>query len=181
MGLKEAKPAFEQVYDQAAYDQKLARLGNYFYSRTGNFDIAEDLAAQAMSKVYKGWDRFDPSRGIPIEHWEWTIAHNVAANYHRDNKHETSLQRMPWLPDTSNPQEETEQRWLAQKVREAVIKLGEPQSTVIRGLHFEGKKDKELAALLNKSPGAIRVIATRGREKLKGMTELREILDDFLK
>lgn len=172
MGSPEANPAFEQVYDQEAYDRKLAQLGHDFYHKTGNFHTAEDLAAEVMFKVYKGWDRFDPSRGVPIEHWEWRIARNVAVDYHKDNKHEISLEAMPWQPDKSNPPAEVEKRWQSQKVREAVIRLGEPQSTVIRGLYFEEKKDKELAVELNKSPGAVRVIATRGRQRLK------EILKD---
>lgn len=163
----ENKPSFETVYE----DQQ-SKVQRYMEAKTSNPWMAQDLTSNAFLKAYSAWDRFDTSREIPPKNWIMKIAHNEMVNHYRDDKKTVPLEAIPWQVAKDNPADELERKMTAQTIRQAVIKLGEPQSIVIRGLYFEGKKDKELAAELNKSPGAVRVIASRGRQRLK------EILKD---
>jgi RNA polymerase sigma-70 factor (ECF subfamily) len=66
------------------YDRYVDRIYNYIYYRTGNTHDAEDLTARVFYRAMKHIQNYQ-DRGLPLSAWLYRIAHNLVANWHRDN------------------------------------------------------------------------------------------------
>ena len=66
------------------YERYVGRIYNYIYYRTGNVDDAEDLTARVFFRAMRHIEHYD-DRGLPLSAWLYRIAHNLVANWHRDN------------------------------------------------------------------------------------------------
>jgi len=65
------------------YEKYIQKIYNYIYYRTGNHHDAEDLTAKTFQRAMKHISRYE-QRGVPFSAWLYRIAHNVVANWHRD-------------------------------------------------------------------------------------------------
>jgi RNA polymerase sigma-70 factor (ECF subfamily) len=65
------------------YEKYIQKIYNYVYYRTGNHHDAEDLTAKTFQRAMKHLSRYE-QRGVPFSAWLYRIAHNVVANWHRD-------------------------------------------------------------------------------------------------
>ena len=75
---KEDKQAFGELYSRY-----LKKIYSYVYHRTGNAQDAEDLTAKAFMRALSHIDAYE-DRGVPFQAWLYRIAHNIVANWHRD-------------------------------------------------------------------------------------------------
>lgn len=66
------------------YERYVGRIYNYVYYRTGNVADAEDLTARVFYRAIRHIGNYK-DRGLPISAWLYRIAHNLVANWHRDN------------------------------------------------------------------------------------------------
>src|SRR5664279_3571299 len=67
------------------YRRHLRDVYSYSYYRIGNHHDAEDLTEQTFLQAYRHYARARrESDGRPLRPWLIRIAHNLAANYHRD-------------------------------------------------------------------------------------------------
>jgi len=66
------------------YEQYVSRIYNYIYYRTGNMEDAEDLTERVFMRALHHIGRYN-NRGLPFSAWLYRIAHNLVANWHRDN------------------------------------------------------------------------------------------------
>jgi RNA polymerase sigma-70 factor (ECF subfamily) len=66
------------------YDRYVGRIYNYIYYRTGNTHDAEDLTSRVFTRAMKHITNYQ-DRGVPFSAWLYRIAHNLVANFHRDN------------------------------------------------------------------------------------------------
>jgi len=66
------------------YEKYVGRIYNYIYYRTGNVHDAEDLTERVFIRALKHIRRYN-DRGLPFSSWLYRIAHNLVANWHRDN------------------------------------------------------------------------------------------------
>lgn len=66
------------------YDRYVSRIYNYIYYRTGNQHDAEDLTSRVFTRAIKHIPNYE-DRGVPFSAWLYRIAHNLVANWHRDN------------------------------------------------------------------------------------------------
>lgn len=66
------------------YERYVGRIYNYIYYRTGNQHEAEDLTARVFFRALKHVENYR-DRGLPLSAWLYRIAHNLIANWHRDN------------------------------------------------------------------------------------------------
>lgn len=68
----------------ALYERYVGRIYNYIYYRTGNQHDAEDLTARVFFRALRHIEHYT-DRGLPFSAWLYRIAHNLVANWHRDN------------------------------------------------------------------------------------------------
>src|SRR5680860_859780 len=69
----------------ALYRAHLRDVYSYSYYRVGKHHDAEDLTEQTFLQAYRHFERArrEPN-GRPLRPWLIPIAHNLAANFHRD-------------------------------------------------------------------------------------------------
>src|SRR5436190_16187375 len=82
------EPADKQRLDRdftELYRTHLRDVYSYSYYRIGNHHDAEDITEQTFLQAYRHFARAKAeSNGRPLRPWLIRIAHNLAANYHRD-------------------------------------------------------------------------------------------------
>ncbi len=66
------------------YERYVKRIYNYIFYRTGNSSDAEDLTERVFHRAFGHIQTYN-NRGVPFSAWLYRIAHNLVANWHRDN------------------------------------------------------------------------------------------------
>ena len=66
------------------YERYVNRVFNYIYYRTGNIYDAEDLTERVFMRAMNHIGNYH-NKGLPLSAWLYRIAHNLVANWHRDN------------------------------------------------------------------------------------------------
>jgi RNA polymerase sigma-70 factor (ECF subfamily) len=72
------------------YERYVSRIYSYIYYRTGNQHDAEDLTARVFFRAMRHVDNYK-DRGLPLSAWLYRIAHNLVANWHRDNSRKKEI------------------------------------------------------------------------------------------
>ncbi len=134
----------------------------YLHRMTGSAASADDLTQAAFLSVVKARGRY--MRGAAFRPWLFAIATNAARDLHRRRKGE-ELAPEPASTETVDPK--VRDPGLERHVREALVKLPEPQREAILMHRFEGMSFGEIAETLGVSEGAVKVRAHRGYERLR--------------
>jgi len=66
------------------YERYVSRIYNYIFYRTGNIHDAEDLTERVFFRALRHIGNYN-HRGLPFSAWLYRIAHNLVANWYRDN------------------------------------------------------------------------------------------------
>lgn len=145
------------------YQRYVDRIYNYCYYRMGNQQDAEDLTGRVFTKALSHIGRYD-ERGVPFSAWLYRIAHNLVANWHRDNgRHkvipidEYLMSRNPEdAPESMAEQSEEEQQLMA-----AVRDLPEDRQQLLFLKFVERLSNAEIGDLMDRTEGAIKSLYHR--------------------
>ena len=108
----------------------------------------------------------------PFLAWLMTISHNLVVDFYRTSKNNSYLDAEVMVADSaSNPVIIAEARFEQQRLRRASLQLQGDEQQVVMLRFIEGFQFQEIASLLNKSEGAIRVILHRALVKLRHILE----------
>ena len=153
------------------YDMYVDRVYRHIYYRIGNEHDAEDLTQQVFLKAWEAIDRYRKTTS-PFIAWLITISHNLVVDFHRTKKDEAYLEAEVLAGDTASSPEHTAEASLEQqRLRRALLQLsGDEQQVVILRL-MEGFEFAEIASLLKKKEGNVRVILHRALVKLRDILE----------
>ncbi len=154
--------SFGQLYDK--YVDKVYR---HLYYRVGNATEAEDLSAQVFLKAWNAMKRFKPM-GRPFGVWLLSIAHNLLVDHYRAKKDSSSIDDVI-IPadDSADPVALAEKSFATVHLRQAISKLKREQQVVVTMRYIDDMEYSEIAAFLNKSEGAVRVILHRALQSLR--------------
>jgi RNA polymerase sigma-70 factor (ECF subfamily) len=153
--------AFGEIYN--LFFKKIYR---FIFFRVGHKEVAEDLAEEVFLKAFAKIASINESGAF--EGWLYRIARNLVIDYYRKKKStgaleeiENTLEYETNVVDIENLQEQ-------QKVFLKLLKeLGAEQQVVIKLKFLEELENSEIAELLGKNEGAIRVIQHRAIVKLQ--------------
>lgn len=95
--LKQAAAGDKEAFG-VLYERYVRRIYNYIFYRTGQTVEAEDLTAKVFFRAYSHIGSYQ-NTGVPFSAWLYRIAHNLVANWHRDNsrKKEVMLEDEPQI------------------------------------------------------------------------------------
>ncbi len=155
---KEKKDVFEELYRKY-----LQKVYTYVYYRVGTVEDAEDITGNVFLHALLNLERYE-DRGLPFSSWLLRIAHNMVANWYRSKSRET-WSRMEIeeeiVGDCELPDEMMEREEERKRVMRAIASLP-PEKQQILILRFaEGMKHKEIAEVVGRSTGAVKVIVHR--------------------
>ena len=157
------------------YDRHVVRVYRHIYYIINDIKEAEDLTAQTFLQAWEAIGRFQP-RGAPFVSWLLRIAHNLAVSHLRARRGDAQLHDSlidEGLP--GNPEAVAERQADEERVREAVLRLGDDQRQVIILRFVEELDYREVAEILGKSVAAVRVIQHRALCALRKMMKVEEV------
>lgn len=159
---KGEKPAVAALY--AAYR---ARVYRYIAYRVGDPALAEDLTADVFVAMVRHIDKYE-SRGRPFLAWLYAIAGNTCKmHYRRQNLAEFEPLPDELVDSQTGPEDIAHLRLTHARLMAAMPRLTENQRQVILLKFIEGFDNAEVAAILEKSEGAIRVLQHRALSALR--------------
>ncbi len=145
------------------YRRYVQRIYNYIYYRVGNPHDAEDLTARVFYRVLRNIHRYE-DRGLPFSAYLYRIAHNVVANWHRDNQRraEIPLDALWSLQDDSPAPEVTLLRNEEYERLMTVIRRLPPDRQQLLILKFvERLSNAEIGQIMGRTEGAIKSLYHR--------------------
>ena len=153
------------------YNNYIDRVYKYAYYRVSNNTDAEDITQEVFIRAWKAIDKYKKT-GAPFAAWLISITHNLIVDYYRARKKLVSLEMTETSAQTNeiNPETIAEASLNKEKVREAIFKLKIERQKVVLMRFIDGLSYDEIARVLNKSEGAVRVIQYRA------LSDLRRIL-----
>ena len=158
------------------YRAHLRDVYSYAYYRIGNHHDAEDLTEHTFLQAYRHFERAQrESNGRPLRPWLIRIAHNLAANYHRDRSRrpQTHLEDASILSAPHGTEQLVEGREELQHVLEGVAGLADDRREALIMRFALGMDNREIAKALGRSEGATKVLIHRAIKQLEGQLKER--------
>jgi RNA polymerase sigma-70 factor (ECF subfamily) len=165
-GLLVARAKEDPAAFGALYERYLGSVYNYVYYRVGNVAEAEDLTArvfyQALTHVAGYVDR-----GAPFVAWLYRIAHNLVANWYRDqhNRRTFSLDGPVQLPEAPDEGGDVHSQAAGhedvRELRAALSRLPADRQQLIMLKYVAGLSNAEIGATIGKSEGAVKALLHR--------------------
>jgi len=166
---KEDKDAFGQLYELY-----VDRIYNYVYYRTGNIADAEDLTAKIFVRAMKHIPRYK-DQGVPFSAWLYRIAHNLVANWHRDNSRRQMVALddiTHWHVGDESPEFATQLLEDKSLLLDAIRRLPADRQELLILKFVERLSNAEIGNIMGRSEGAIKSLYHRT------LLSLREDLRD---
>lgn len=145
------------------YERYVNRIYNYIYYRTGNPNEAEDLTSRVFHRALNHIDHYH-NRGVPFSAWLYRIAHNLVANWHRDNsrRNEVPLDDQPTLATRAElPEHSLVNAQELENLLAVIRKLPAERQQLLILKFVEGMSNAEIATIMMRSEGAIKSLYHR--------------------
>ncbi|MBI1885691.1 MAG: sigma-70 family RNA polymerase sigma factor [Chloroflexi bacterium] len=162
------REAFGQLYEKYVF-----KVFRHIYYLANDVQVAEDLTAQTFLNALEAIHRYE-MRGVPFLAWLLRIAYNLTMNHKKLQKNNGTAQ----LPETVHaegsfysPEETCEAKVNGERIWEGVRHLRGDQRQVIVMRFVDGLSYPDIAQVLGKSVGAVRVIQYRALSALRRMLE----------
>lgn len=160
--------AFQQIMSK--YGERVMGLAFHF---TKNYQDAEDLYQETFIKVYRNINSFRFESEFFT--WVYRILANQAFNYFRKSKRMTIVDPGEndylWETIPAGESSEADQATLNSSLREeidrALLQLSPQQRIVFILKHYEGKKIKDIALILDCTEGTVKRYLFRATRKLQ--------------
>ena len=155
------------------YEEYFPKIFRYIAVRVQNRADAEDLTEQVFLKALESVPSFK-WRGAPVSAWLFKIAHNQVIDYRRTDKSKrTMLVDESLVSEAVGPEQAAERSSDMQLIIQAIGQLTQAQRAVIE-LRFAGElSTAEVAKILGKSQGAVKVLQHNALLALRRMLSER--------
>jgi RNA polymerase sigma-70 factor, ECF subfamily len=156
--------AFGRLYE--LYALKVFR---FLYAQLPSQMDAEDLAAEVFLRSWNAMPRYK-DRGYQFSTYLFRIAHNVLVDYYRKAKKTAQFEDQSYsaaLSQSENIHSESLARLEHQELYTGLSKLKEDYRTVLVLRFLNDFSPQEAAAIMQRSPGAIRVLQHRALGALR--------------
>jgi RNA polymerase sigma-70 factor (ECF subfamily) len=160
---------FDEMALGELYDRYEAKIFNYIYRRTGDEALAEDFTAQVFLRMLESI-RDQKAWHSSFSGWLYRIAHNLVIDHYRRKGRQGTVDIDEAAPTTSeehDPEVTVEQTLDAERLRAAIRRLTDEQAEVVSLRFLEGYSISEVAAMMNRTEGAIKALQYRAVATLR--------------
>ena len=169
--LASGSDAVRELYDR--YHKPIFR---YLWARVSDRHLAEDLTGDVFTRMVAALPRYSSSSGT-FQAWLYRIAHNLLIDQYRKDrsKYEIPLDDIEYLghPD-HGPEQAAEQGLFVEQVRRGLQELDSVQQEILALRFINGLSLQEVATILGKSVGAVKIAQHRALKELRGILQLEE-------
>ncbi len=154
------------------YDKHFDSIYRFIYLKTGSKVDAEDISHQVFLSAWQKIEKYK-FQGFPFSSWLYKIASNAVIDHWRTRKPDISIELVKddFLGELPEFHEKVDQKFELRFVSNAIPKLESDQQSVIIMKFVDELSNKEIAGILDKSEGAIRVIQHRALRQLRKLIE----------
>ena len=154
------------------YERYVFRVYRHVYHLTSDVHAAEDLTAQTFLKAMEAIPRYE-IRGAPFLAWLLRIAFNLTVNQQKVRKNGAAplLEAAQIRGTLYCPEASCEAKDDGERVWQGVRTLRDDQRQVIVMRFVDGLSYSDVARVLGKSIGAVRVIQFRALSALRRLLE----------
>ncbi|GAC1480682.1 MAG: sigma-70 family RNA polymerase sigma factor [Candidatus Dormibacteria bacterium] len=151
----------------ALYDRYFPQIYRFAYSRVRDQSLAEDVTSEVFFKALKNIKRYTYS-GHPFSSWLYQITLNAVADHYRGQRGEVELEEGSDMASSEPPVlDEVVRRDRSRRVWSAIDQLPKQQRAAMVLKFGEDRKIEEIAVILGKSSGAVKLLLHRGVERLR--------------
>ncbi len=149
------------------YDEYFSHIYRYVYYRVNKAEV-DDVVAQVFMKAWDNLGKFRFKKGATFGSWLFKIAHNLVVDSYRAHR---SLAELP--TDIVDERETSDPQYVAQsKLDQVVLKkalshLKETYRQVIVLKFINGFSNQEIAEILKRKEGNVRILQFRALKELK--------------
>jgi RNA polymerase sigma-70 factor (ECF subfamily) len=153
------------------FDDNYKRIFGYAYVRTGTVADAEDVAATVFAEAVRGIGTFR-YRGIAVTAWLLRIAHNETVDLLKRRRRHAAKPLEDSVVETMAARDEIAEHGEWRDVSDALDALKPEQRDIVHLRLIEGRSVAEVAELLGKTAGVVKVTQMRAlktmRKRLQG-------------
>jgi len=152
------------------YDHYLPKIYRFVLLKVSHREEAEDLTHQAFLKAWENIDQYN-FKGYSFGSWLYRIAKNITVDYYRSLRTEVSTEEISELSVESFPFDSLDQKIEWEGLVQGIRQLKEVEQDVLIMRFVEDLSPKEIAEVIGKSEGAVKVIQHRAVNNLKKVIE----------
>lgn len=163
------REAFGELYERYA-----EKIYSYIYFRTSNHHDAEDLAARVFFRAMAHIESYT-ERGVPFQAWLYRIAHNLVANWHRDQGRRRIIPLDEFIASNIKsdlPDKQAEESEEREALKRAINRLPEERQQLLALKFVDGLSNVEIGEIMDRTEGAIKSLYHRTlialRDELQG-------------
>ena len=149
------------------YDKHVDEIYRFVFLKVSTREVAQDITSETFKK---GWEAFkdQPNMENPRAYL-YRIARNLVIDHYRTNKHHiTDQEIINELEDhTKNLEDKAAEAKEMAKVKKAMENLKDSYQDIIIYKYLEEMENSEIARIMDKSEGAVRVTAHRAINALE--------------
>lgn len=166
--VKQSKKGNKEAYEKL-YVLNLKKIYRFIYYMVYDVKLTEDLTQDTFFKVWKSLSSYEEGKGT-FTAYLFTVARNLVIDYSRRKK-ESHLD--PEISESIASDEDIEERMIRKEQREevryALAKLDSLDRQIVMLRFFEELSMREIAKIVDKKDGAVRVALHRALAKLKNI------------
>ena len=160
------------------YQRYVDRIYNYVYYRVGNADDAEDLTARTFFQALKKIDSYE-DRGVPFSAWLYRIAHNLVANWHRQQsrRKSVSLEELTIIRSPRpNPSQAVEKQETQDELISAIHRLADDRQQLLILKFVERLPNAEISRVMGRTESSIKSLYHRTLIALRDDLRERDLI-----
>ena len=158
------------------YERFFGKVYKYAYRKVKNRSDAEDITEETFLKALKGFKNFEERFEGGLDVWMYTIERNVVRDYFRK---QTGFSVLPFEekwnmilnPPIDDPYVTVERAEINEIISASLGDLPEQYREIIELRFFKNKSLKEIANIMGKNVGAIKVLQFRAIQKLRNIVK----------
>lgn len=156
------------------YDEHVDEIYRFVFLKVSTRELAQDITSETFKK---GWQSFKENPGMENPRaYLYRIARNLVIDHYRTKKqHITDQEIIDELEDHSKDlQEKAAEAKEMAKIKEAMENLKDDYQDIIIYKYLDELSNSEIADIMGKSEGAVRVTAHRAIAALEKEIEKRK-------
>lgn len=168
---KEDKGAFGELYERY-----MPKMYNYIYYRTSNQHDAEDLTARVFFRAMSHIGGY-VDKGLPFQAWLYRIAHNLVANWHRDQGRRKIIALDDYVTHSLKseaPDRMAEELDEQEQLMEAVHRLPEDRQQLLLLKFIDQLSNAEIGEIMSRTEGAVKSLYHRTLLALRDELQMQE-------
>lgn len=153
------------------YDFFITPIYRYVFYKVNKEDV-EDIVETLFLKVWENINKYKKQKQKNFKAWIYRIAHNLVVDHYRLTREHSSLE--PWIPDKKrevNPIDMTQLSLNNDNLKVAISKLRKNYQQVIILKFINELSNTEIAEILKKNEGTVRILQFRALKALKSSLE----------